>query len=63
MLEQSGWCPSCGCGWYKAVDAFDVTPPESECRNPKHECHDGFWQAVNLEGADELEKRRLYGDR
>lgn len=60
---NTAYCPSCRCGWSTPLDAFAVTPPESICLNPQCKCHEGFWQSVDLEQIDELEKRRLYGDR
>lgn len=63
MMTATQWCPSCTCGWHKPVDAFDVTPPEPECRNTECQCHREFWRSVDLRALPELEKRRLYGDR
>jgi len=67
-MMSTGWCPSCTCGWHKELDAFDVTPPESECRNPQCDCHRTFWQTVDEKTADmerehESLKRYAYGDR
>lgn len=59
-MIATSYCPSCRCGWHKPLDAFDVTPPESICLNPECSCHAAFWQMVDM---DELEKRRLWGDR
>jgi hypothetical protein len=64
----SGWCPSCGCGWHKAIDAFDVTPPEAECRRLECDCHNSYWDSdpvlVHMSPQeDELVKRWRYGDR
>ena len=62
--RKTGWCPSCTCGWHKELDAFDVPPPESECRNAQCDCHRTFWQSVDTEShTDELMKRYAYGDR
>lgn len=63
MVQPTSYCPSCRCGWHRALDAFTVNPPESICLNPQCQCHESFWQYVDLEQIDELEKRRLYGDR
>lgn len=62
-MTPTGWCPSCTCGWHKALDAFDVTPPEATCRNVSCDCHASYWQSVDFDRLPELEKRRLYGDR
>jgi hypothetical protein len=66
--SSSGWCPGCGCGWHKAIDAFDVTPPEAECKRLECDCHNGYWDSdpvlVHMSPQeDELVKRWRYGDR
>jgi hypothetical protein len=43
--STSGWCAGCGCGWHKAIDAFDVTPPEAECRRLECDCHNSYWDS------------------
>ena len=43
--SQSGWCAGCGCGWHKAIDAFDVTPPEAEYRRLECDCHNSYWDS------------------
>jgi hypothetical protein len=71
--STSGWCPGCGCGWHKAIDAFDVTPPEAECKRLECSCHAAYWDsdpvlshmapASRTGDEDELVKRWRYGDR
>jgi len=43
--SKSGWCAGCGCGWHKAIDAFDVTPPEAECKRLECDCHNSYWDS------------------
>jgi hypothetical protein len=67
--SSSGWCPGCGCGWHKAIDAFDVTPPEAECKRLECDCHNSYWDSDPVlvhqapDAEDELMKRWRYGDR
>jgi hypothetical protein len=67
--SQSGWCAGCGCGWHKAIDAFDVTPPEAECKRLECDCHNSYWDSDPVlvhqapDAEDELMKRWRYGDR
>jgi hypothetical protein len=66
--SQSGWCPGCGCGWHKAIDAFDVTPPEADCRSLACQCHTAYWDSdpvlVHMSPQeDELVTRWRHGDR
>ena len=66
--SKSGWCAGCGCGWHKAIDAFDVTPPEAECKRLECDCHNSYWDSdpVLVHQApeeDELLNRWRNGDR
>jgi hypothetical protein len=66
--STSGWCPGCGCGWHKPIDAFDVTPPEAECKRLECDCHNSYWDsdpvlAHYAPQEDELVKRWRHGDR
>lgn len=68
--NQTGWCPSCGCGWDSDPLPFQVIPPEEECRNHECQCHESFYWNIDKTGTissidqlTDLEKRYLWGDR
>jgi hypothetical protein len=69
----TGWCASCNCGWESPIDAFEVRPPEKDCKNVVCDCHESYWDSIPEDVVDqgpsevppgeELLLRYQYGDR